>query len=189
MTGKEKCRLLRQIRREIAESNGIPYSTEECTFEGACTGTCPRCEEEVRVLEDALTQKAARGERIALTGLSLDTFEQSVRQTAPLERTRALSTSIDDLSLSRRTRNRLKEAGILNVYQILKHTKEEYLSLLDNNLGRWSTGELEHALAECGLDLSGYPELQYPPPPDDDYYMGELVGLLPRRTPKEEPPK
>ena len=50
MTGKEKCRLLRQIRREIAESNGIPYSTEECTFEGACTGTCPRCEEEVRVL-------------------------------------------------------------------------------------------------------------------------------------------
>lgn len=70
MTGKEKCRLLRQIRSEIAQANGIAYVTEECTYQGDdCLGTCPKCDAEVRQLEMALSLKAARGEQISLQGL------------------------------------------------------------------------------------------------------------------------
>ena len=43
MTGKEKCNLLRQIRKEIAESNDIVYLTTECDYTGNdCPGTCPK---------------------------------------------------------------------------------------------------------------------------------------------------
>ena len=49
MTGKEKCKLLKAIRREIAETNGIVYLTSECTFEGECKGTCPKCDAEIRM--------------------------------------------------------------------------------------------------------------------------------------------
>ena len=183
MTGKEKCRLLRQIRREIAESNGIPYSTEECTFEGACTGTCPRCEEEVRVLEDALTQKAARGERIALTGLSLDTFEQSVRQGASNESEKTLSLTIDELPMFARIRSRLREHGILTVRQILENNEEYYLSLLDHNLGRRNTDELKRTLRTLGLEL---PNVSALPEEEEELFYGCITKLL---TPKEEPPK
>lgn len=78
MTGKEKCRLLKQIRKEIAESNGIVYLTSECTFEGECRGACPKCDAEIRYLDGELQAKAARGEKITISGLSLSTFEQTV---------------------------------------------------------------------------------------------------------------
>ena len=74
MTGKEKCNLLKEIRRELAESNGIVYLTSECTQEGDCKGTCPKCDAEVRYLDAELNRKAARGEAISVSGLSLETY-------------------------------------------------------------------------------------------------------------------
>ena len=58
MTGKEKCKQLRQIRKEIAEKNGIDFHTTECTYEGECKGTCPACERELRYLENELNKKS-----------------------------------------------------------------------------------------------------------------------------------
>lgn len=58
MTGKEKCRLLRDIRRKIAQDNDIPFPQEECRYAGDdCTGTCPMCDEELLYLEQKLRQK------------------------------------------------------------------------------------------------------------------------------------
>jgi hypothetical protein len=78
MTGKEKCTLLKQIRKEIAESNGIVYLTSECTFDGECRGTCPKCDAEIRYLDDELQRKIDRGEKVTLAGLSLSTYSQAV---------------------------------------------------------------------------------------------------------------
>ncbi len=78
MTGKEKCKLLKQIRKEIAESNGIVYLTSECTFDGECRGTCPKCDAEIHYLDEELQKKAARGEKVTLSGLSLNTYDQTV---------------------------------------------------------------------------------------------------------------
>ena len=67
MRGKETCRTLKTIRAEIARQNGIPWETEECTFEGECRGACPRCEAETRQLEEAL---AKRRRRVTLRGIA-----------------------------------------------------------------------------------------------------------------------
>ena len=70
MTGKEKCRILKQIRQQIAQENDIALVIEECTHKGECRGTCPRCENEVRYLENELEKRRNLKKKIALAGIS-----------------------------------------------------------------------------------------------------------------------
>ena len=72
LPGKAKCNVLKAIRRKIAEANGIPYHTEECTYHGPCAGTCPKCDAEARDLNEELKKKEARGEEIVIKGLGLE---------------------------------------------------------------------------------------------------------------------
>ena len=69
MPGKQKCRILKEIRQRIADENDIPYVTRECHFQGECTGTCPRCESELRYLEQQLALRAALGKKVAVAAL------------------------------------------------------------------------------------------------------------------------
>lgn len=69
MFGKEKCRILKEIRQKIADENEIPYVTQECHHQGNCSGTCPRCESELRYLEQQLERRAALGKRITVAAL------------------------------------------------------------------------------------------------------------------------
>lgn len=69
MLGKQKCKILKEIRQRIAEENDIPYVTHECRFQGECSGTCPRCESELRYLEQQLSLRASMGKRVAVTAL------------------------------------------------------------------------------------------------------------------------
>lgn len=69
MTGKEKCNILREVRRAIAERNGIEFLSAECNNEKDCLGTCPKCEAEVRYLEAELKRKEKNGESVAIDGI------------------------------------------------------------------------------------------------------------------------
>ena len=69
MLGKQKCKILKEIRQRIADENDIPYVTRECTFQGECKGTCPRCESELRYLEKQLALRASLGKRVAVAAL------------------------------------------------------------------------------------------------------------------------
>lgn len=80
MTGKQKCELLRKIREEIAEQNGIVYLSKDCEHKVCRTGTCPICEAEVKYLENELNEKAQRGERIELKGISFDTLFDALEE-------------------------------------------------------------------------------------------------------------
>lgn len=75
MKGKNKCKILKEIRQRIADENDIPYVTRECSYQGACTGTCPKCEAELRYLEQELEKRRGLGKTVAVaavaTGLSL----------------------------------------------------------------------------------------------------------------------
>jgi hypothetical protein len=71
MTGKEKCKYLKEIRQRIADDNDIAYVTEECTHKGECLGTCPRCESELRYLERELEKRKRLGKRITVAGLAV----------------------------------------------------------------------------------------------------------------------
>lgn len=69
--GKSLCKLLKKIREQIAEANGIDYASRKCTFEGDCKGTCPACERELEYLESQLTMKRSMGVPIKIIGLSV----------------------------------------------------------------------------------------------------------------------
>ena len=70
MNGKQKCKILKEIRRQIAQENDIDLVIAECTHKGDCRGTCPRCEAEVRYLEQELEKRRQLQKRIALVGIS-----------------------------------------------------------------------------------------------------------------------
>ena len=71
MQGKEKCKALKEIRKQIAENNDIKYVVDECEHKGDCKGTCPKCEAEVRYLEKELEKKRLLGQKVAIAGVSL----------------------------------------------------------------------------------------------------------------------
>lgn len=70
MNGKNRCNVLKSIRKKIAEENGIAYETTECKYKGDCLGTCPKCESEVKYLEHELNKKRTLGKRVALAGIA-----------------------------------------------------------------------------------------------------------------------
>lgn len=72
--GKQTCKILKEIRQQIAEANGIEFVTSECRYKGDCLGTCPKCEAEVRYLEQQLRARSLAGKAIALAGISAATL-------------------------------------------------------------------------------------------------------------------
>lgn len=72
--GKRTCRILKEIRRQIAEANDIEFVTSECRYQGECAGTCPKCEAEVRYLESQLAARQSAGKAVALAGISAAMF-------------------------------------------------------------------------------------------------------------------
>ena len=72
--GKQTCKILKEIRRQIAADNDIDLVIEECTYKGDCLGTCPRCEAEVRYLERELEKRQRMGKVAVIAGLSLGTM-------------------------------------------------------------------------------------------------------------------
>ena len=69
--GKRICETLKAIRSEIASANEIDYQPTECTHEGDCAGTCPKCESETRWLERQLRARQALGKAVTIAGLSV----------------------------------------------------------------------------------------------------------------------
>ena len=69
--GKRICKELKAVRRRIADENGIVLDQPECTHTGDCSGTCPRCEAEVRYLEQALERRLRLGRAATVAGISL----------------------------------------------------------------------------------------------------------------------
>ena len=70
MRGKNKCKILKQIRQKIADENDIPYVTRECTYQGECKGTCPKCEAELRYLEQELERRRSLGKAVAVAAVA-----------------------------------------------------------------------------------------------------------------------
>jgi hypothetical protein len=71
MKGKKRCKILKEIRKKIAENNDIEFITSECKHQGDCLGTCPKCEAEVRYLERELEKRQKLGRTIAVAGLAV----------------------------------------------------------------------------------------------------------------------
>lgn len=186
MTGKEKCKLLRQIRKEIAEANGIEYIVTDCTYEGDdCRGTCPKCDSEIAYLDAELNKKIIEGELVTLAGLSLDTFDFGISTVqypsdeiddgfdiveGDMKEGQLNEMTIEELELSVRSFNCLKRVGINTVTELVSKTREDMMRV--RNLGRKGLEEVENKLISLGLSFSESVSTE-----DDDLFsvtMGEI---------------
>ncbi len=70
MNGKKKCKILKEIRKQIAKDNDITFVTSECKHKGNCKGTCPKCEWEVRYLEAELEKRRKAGKQVVVAGIA-----------------------------------------------------------------------------------------------------------------------
>ena len=68
--GKSTCKLLKSIRQQIADANGISYRPKECHHKGDCAGTCPACEAEIRYLERELKARKGNGFGMKVAGIA-----------------------------------------------------------------------------------------------------------------------
>lgn len=84
--GKNICNELKKVRRRIADENDIPLEIKECTYQGPCRGTCPRCEAEVRYLERELEKRIRLGRVATVAGVALGLAScGGGKQDAPVE--------------------------------------------------------------------------------------------------------
>ena len=80
--GKRICKILKELRKRIADANEIPYKIEECPHKGDFPGTWPKCEAEVRYLMEAIDKREQQGKPVVIEGL-MD--EKELRQSFAIE--------------------------------------------------------------------------------------------------------
>jgi integrase/recombinase XerD len=69
-----KCKLLRSIRKEIAELNGIDFPMPECANDNVCTGRCSLMATEIQYLNAELNRKAQSGISLRVADITMDSM-------------------------------------------------------------------------------------------------------------------
>ena len=91
--GKSTCKLLKDIRQQIADANGISYRPIECHHKGDCAGTCPACEEEIRYLERELKARKGNGFGMEVAGIAAGICATVMPMTAAAQAVKSDSTA------------------------------------------------------------------------------------------------
>ena len=91
--GKSTCKLLKSIRQQIADANGISYQPKECHHKGDCAGTCPACEEEIRYLEWELKARKGNGFGMKVAGIAAGICATVMPMTAAAQAVKSDSTA------------------------------------------------------------------------------------------------
>ena len=91
--GKSTCKLLKDIRQQIADANGISYQPKECHHKGNCAGTCPACEAEIRYLERELKARKGNGFGMKVAGIAAGICATVMPMTAAAQAVKPDSTS------------------------------------------------------------------------------------------------
>lgn len=187
MTGKEKCELLKAMRREIAEANGIVYLTSECSFQGNCPGYCPKCDAEARYLDSELNRLAKEGKEIKVSNIAYNEFLESINASSTdidiedgnklmvegqMEsmKDKVLNMSVGDLDFEEQTVIVLNEAGIHTVKDLISHAADEIFEL--PKIGPLRFKDINQKIKALGLSFN-IPEMGIMVEPR--HVMGEKV--------------
>lgn len=198
MRGKEKCRALKEIRRQIARENDIPYAVSQCTYQGECRGTCPKCEAELRYLERELAIRKGLGKAVAVAGISASVCA-GLTACSPMDRIQDIfhiqgSGSSPDIAGNITEAEPFPETPDLSVEGMMEELPEESQ---DAESGRFrgtdgngesgsgdGEGESQGADGEGesrGGDGTGQPQVSEPelagmlPPSEEDGGIGEIL--------------
>lgn len=82
---KEKCKTLKKIRKKLADTLDIDLHQRECTYEGTCSGTCPKCKQEEEQLNRAILAKSALAAGTVAVTVGLTGCTQMFQRNQPLE--------------------------------------------------------------------------------------------------------
>ena len=154
MTGKNKCKILKEIRSKIAKENDIPFITSQCTYQGDCKGTCPKCEQELVYLEQQLAKRRQLGKMVTVSALALGfavgsvgcrpkVLEGDVPYIAETEDDEA-GTVKPDSSLRP---SFLQEGNETVVYGYASTTETEEIEMLEGDVA-WSEDETEEIASD-----------------------------------------
>ena len=91
--GKSTCKLLKSIRQQIADANGISYQPKECHHKGDCAGTCSACEAEIRYLERELKARKGNGFGMQVAGIAAGICATVMPMTAAAQAVKSDSTA------------------------------------------------------------------------------------------------
>ena len=91
--GRTTCKLLKDIRQQIADANGISYRPKECQHKGDCAGTCPACEAEIRYLERELKARKGNGFGMKVAGIAAGICTTVMPMTAAAQAVKSDSTA------------------------------------------------------------------------------------------------
>ena len=91
MDHKAKCKVMKKMRKQIADAIGVELHQTECTYQGECSGTCPKCAQEEKILNRALLGGTAVAVGLTLTACTTptgglmknDTEDGTVNEFAP----------------------------------------------------------------------------------------------------------
>ena len=85
--------MLKDIRQQIADANGISYRPKECQHKGDCAGTCPACEAEIRYLERELKARKGNGFGMKVAGIAAGICATVMPMTAAAQAVKSDSTA------------------------------------------------------------------------------------------------
>ena len=100
--GKSTCKLLKSIRQQIADANGISYRPKECHHKGDCAGTCPACEEEIRYLERELKARKGNGFGMKVAGIAAGICATVMPMTAAAQAVKPDSTANPPVQITKK---------------------------------------------------------------------------------------
>ena len=83
MNGRQKCEMINQIRKKVADNNDIDFVIYDCTFEGDCTGRCAKSDSELNYLEKELENRQNEGLKLNLKSVFTLDIEVKTKQPSP----------------------------------------------------------------------------------------------------------
>ncbi len=183
--GKQTCRILKDIRRQIAEANDIELIISECQYKGDCLGTCPKCEAELRYLDEQLTLRRMAGKAIVIAGLSAGLLSLSSCSSSSNTSDNTDSAELNSCEEHLTEWGDVEEMAEVPIDTLEENADAETLSIQTNdNIEDTSRDQRVTAILVCGGDI-------YPDEPDfteseDSVYKLPLLEHKPQFPDGEE---
>ena len=176
--GRKVCNTLKEIRRQIADKNEIEYATDDCRFEGECKGTCPKCDAEVKYLENELHKRKLLGKTAAIAGISLgiagtfsacNTSQQKSNTTSSKQEIAADTVNLDTMPVIPKDKDSVKYGYFPN-FELEGFVIDDWL-------------DDEPTLFEPEIVVG---EMELQPNNDEDIFVGLITETLPEYPGGEE---
>lgn len=157
---KEKCKALKKIRKRLADTLEIDLHQRECTYEGVCSGTCPKCKQEEEQLNRAILAKTALAAGTVATVAGLTGCTQMYRYATEGDAERVMpSSAVEELEGIALEGNPLEESsGEQEDITTEERTEEQGRTeeeTEDVNTAEPVTGEVLEAETEEVYELEG----------------------------------